>query len=173
MRPPLLIRLRWWLEDLRDAPQAKVAAGLLALVALVLGGFFAARMAARSSPAAAAPESVTRVITVRHRVLQREQGQGSVVSRTSVREVRAPGHTLIQTQTIHGASSIHLVTNTAARYVTGSSRTVVRPVTNTQIRTVRQVVTVTHPVTVVKTTTVVSTKLITVPVTVTVTLPVP
>ena len=184
------MRLRWRLEDLWDARDAKVALGMLGLAVLVVGGLLAARTVAHAS-ADATTHPGLRVVTLRQRVRMRVHGR--VVTRWRLRKVYAKAETVMQTQTIHTPHGLRVVTRPVTRYhvvyrkrvvrKNGRTRTVRQPVTNsgtqtsTQLVTVtRQVtndrtVTVTQPVTVVATTTVVSTQTDTVPVTITVTLP--
>jgi hypothetical protein len=171
VQPTLLTRLRWRLEELRDAQDARVVVGILVLAVLVLGGFLVARTVARASTTAS--PSPTREITVRQRV--RVVRHGHIVTRWRTRTVKAQVLTVRQTRTLDSASGV--VTRP------GQTRTVLRPVrkTSTATRfatvtspvTVTRLVTVEQPVTVVDTTTVVTTVTETVPVTVTVTVPVP
>jgi hypothetical protein len=180
--------LRWRLADLRDSDDAKVSVGLLVLVMLVFGGFFAARTVARASSATSTGAHL-RAVTLRQRIRVREHGR--VVTRWRLRRVYEQAQTVLQTQTVRTPNGIRLVTRPVTRYrlvyrkrlvrVNGKARTVLRPVTDTQTRTNtqlltvtrqvtnNQVVTVTQPVT----TTVVSTETDTVPVTVTVTVTLP
>jgi hypothetical protein len=195
----LLTRIRWRLEDrlyalerfLRYQEDAKVLLGVLLGVlvlatALVAGGFAAARALARASSGptsqAAAP-----VVTVLQKV--RVRNHGRVVTSWRVRKVVAKAQTVLETQTLRTPNGTRVVTHPVTRYrvvyrkhlvkVNGETRTVLRPLTNTQTLTktntnlvtlTRQVtnnqfVTVTQAVT----NTVVSTETDTLPLTVTVT----
>jgi hypothetical protein len=170
VQPSLRTRLRWRLQELRDANDAKVIAGLLLLLALTFGGFFAARTVARAS---ADPRAATRMVTLRQNV--RVGGQGRAVTRWRLRRLYSQAQTLMRTQTIQTPGGIRLVTHPVIRYrvvyrkglVTrpGETRTVTRQVTDSRV------VTVTRQVTMVATTTVVSTKTDTLPITITVTVP--
>ncbi|MFL5959863.1 MAG: hypothetical protein ACJ75G_06330 [Gaiellaceae bacterium] len=173
----MLTRLRWQLQDLWDAWDARVIVGVLVLGVLVLGGFLAARAVAHASNSAATRPGV-HVLTMREKVPVGEHGT----------------QTALRTETIHTPTGVRLVTHRVTRYrvvyrkhvvrTHGETRTVLRPVTNTRTSTstssrlvtvTRQVTdtrTVTQPVTVVSTTTVVSTETQTVPITITVTLPI-
>lgn len=173
----VLTRLRWQLQDLWDAWDARVIVGVLVLGVLVLGGFLAARAVAHASNSAATRPGV-HVLTMREKVPVGEHGT----------------QTALRTETIHTPTGVRLVTHRVTRYrvvyrkhvvrTHGETRTVLRPVTNTRTSTstssrlvtvTRQVTdtrTVTQPVTVVSTTTVVSTETQTVPITITVTLPI-
>jgi hypothetical protein len=188
MRPSPLTRLLWWFQDLWDLSPlarlrrrlhefcatrgAKVAAGVVVAMLVVLG-FLAGRTVGRA-PTFASAQSAPRVITVHQRVLRRVAGVPG--TRWRLRTVQAHGRTVYA----HGRTVIRpsLQTVQAVRRVTapaggenGNTRTVLAPVTNTKTETSTRLLTVTRPVTVVATTTVVSTKSITLPVTVTVTVP--
>jgi hypothetical protein len=168
MRPSLRSRLRWRLEELRHLDDAKVIAGLLLVVALTIGGFFAARTVARAS---AEPRIATRMVTLQQKV----RADGQVVTRSGLRKLYSQAQTVMRTQTIQTPQGIRLVTDPVTRYrvvyrrdlVTGpgETRTVTRQVTDSQL------VTVTRQRTMYVTTTVVSTKTATLPITVTVTVP--
>jgi hypothetical protein len=193
VQPTLLTRLRWRLEELRDAQDAKVIVGVLLLAALTIGGFLAARTVARSS-AVAAP-SRAHVVTLR----QRTRLQGRVVTHWRLRTVKGGAQAVMHT--LRSPDGVRVLTRPVSRtrvvyrkqvvMVHGQARTVLQPVTsvqtltrsstNTQLvtvtRRVTNTVTVQHQVTAVVTTTVVSTKTVTqtvtLPITVTVTLPLP
>jgi hypothetical protein len=184
MRPSPLTRLYWWLQDIWELSPlarlrwrlhefgatrgAKVVAGALVAL-LVVVGFLAGRTVGRA-PTSASAQSAPSVITVHRRVLQRVGGHpGHPGTRWRLRTVHANGRTVIRPslQMVH---AVRLVT-TPAGGKNGDTRTVLAPVTNTKTETSTRLVTVTHPVTVVATTTVVSTRSITLPVTVTVTVP--
>lgn len=185
MQPSLLTRLRWRLEELRDAQDAKVIVGVLALAALVGGGFLAARTVARASDVASPPTA--RVVTLRQTVPL----QGRVLTQLQLRKFIARGRTMMET--IHSPNGVRVVTRPVSHYrtvyrkrlvtVNGKTRTVLQPLTQTQTLTDTQLVTITHgvtntvtvkqPVTVVVTNTVVSTETRTLPVTVTVTVTLP
>lgn len=185
MKTTLLTRLRWRLEELRDAQDAKVIVAVLVLAALTVGGFLAARSVARASSATSSP--ITRVVTTRERV--RVRLDGHVVTSWRLRKVAAVAHTTLLTQTIHSRNGVQVVSRPVTQYrivyrkrlVTkdGPTRTVVQPMTRTSTATqvvtvtrdVTNSVTVTRPVTVVETRTVVSTVTDTLPITITVTLP--
>jgi hypothetical protein len=170
MQPSLLTRLRWRLEELRHIDDTKIIGGLLAIVALILGGFFAARTVSRKS---AAPRSSTRMVTIRQKV--RVLRHGHVVTRWRVRRLASQALTVMRTQTFSTPTGVRLVTHPVTRdrvvyrkrSVTAPAQTVTRQVTDSQV------VTVTRRVTVVNTTTAVSTVTTTVPVTITVTVPLP
>lgn len=180
------MRFRWWLQDLWDARDAKIALGMLVLAVLVVGGFLAARTVAHAS-ADSTNRPKVHVVTLRQRV--RTRVHGHVVTRWRLRKVYAKAQTVMQTRTIHTAHGTRVVTRPVTRYhvvyrkhvvrKNGKTRTVLRPVTTSQTRTNTQLVTVTRQVTDNRTvvvtqpvtTTVVSTETDTVPVTVTVTLP--
>lgn len=186
MRPSRFTRFRWWLQDLWDAQDARVALGVLVLAVLVLGGFLAARTVAHASTDSTTGTKL-HVVTLRQRV--RTLVHGHVVTRWRLRKVYAKAQTVMQTQTIHTPHGIRVVTHPVTRYhvvyrkhvvkKNGRTRTVLQPVTTSQTRTSTQLVTVTRQVTnnqtvVVTqpvTSTVVSTETDTVEVTVTVTLP--
>jgi hypothetical protein len=170
MQPTLRTRLRWRLQELLDADDAKVIAGLLLLLLLTFGGFLAARTVARAS---SDPRAATRIVTLRQKV--RVGGPGHVVTRSRLRRLYSQAQTVMRTQTIQTPQGIRLVTRPVTRYrvvyrrdlVTrpAETRTVTRPVTDSRV------VTVTRRVTMVATTTVVSTKTDTLPITITVTVP--
>jgi hypothetical protein len=193
VRPSRLVRFRWWLQDLWDPQDARVAVGLLVLAVLVLGGFLAARTVARAASPSEATAPKLHVVTQRVRV--RERVHGRVVTHWRLRKVYAKARTVMETQTIHTPHGIRVVTHPVTRYHVvyrkhvikehGRTRTVLQPVTTSQTRTSTstqvvtvtrtndRTVTVTQPVTVTETRTVVSTQTETqtVPVTTTVTLP--
>ena len=200
MQPTLLTRIRWWLEDLwarlvdlRYEQDAKVIVGLLLLVALVFGGFVAARTVARAS-SGSTTRPAGRIVTLRQKV--RVRVHGHVVTRWRRRKVYAQAQTVLETQTIHTPTGVRLVTHPVTRYrvayrkhvvtVHGKTRTVLQPLPNTPnpsgtstrlVTLTREVtnkefVTVTQPAaTVLETTTVVVTETDTLPVTITVTVP--
>ena len=213
MHPSWLTRLIWWFEDLgRVSPLKRLRwrladigaamngriliGGLLLLIALVGGGFVAARAVAKATDTESTGPTV-KIVTTREKV--RVRVHGHVVTRWRTRKLYAKAQTVMQTETIHTPNGVRVVTHPVTRYhvvyrkhvitVNGKTRTVSEPVTNTQTLTSTktqvvsvtnhvtdtQTVTVTQPVTVVKTTTVVSTETQTqtVPVTVTVTVPEP
>src|SRR5436190_9715784 len=167
MKPSLLTRLRWRLEDWRQTQDAKIVAGLVGLAVLVGGGFLIGRTVGRAS--AVGETSAARIVTLRHKVRVRVHGHD--VTRWRVRKL------LARTKTVHTPNGTHVVTQPVTNYqvsyrkrlvtVHGQTRTTLQPVTNTQTlsrtqlvtvtrqRTNTEVVTVTHPVTV--TATVVST----------------
>lgn len=189
--PSWLTRIRWGLGDLRARHDARLSVGLLALIALALGGVAAARAVANVSSPSPAKAGV-RVVTMRQKVRVREHGH--LVTRWRTHTVQAQGQTVMQTRTIHTANGTRVVTRPVVRYrvayrkrvvrVNGKTRTVVQPVTDSRTTTdtrtqvvtsthdvtSTRVTTVTQPVTVVETTTVVST--VTAPI-VTVTVSVP
>jgi len=166
VRPSLLTRLRWRLDELRHVDDAKVISGLLVTVALIFGGFLAARAVSRAS---AGSRSATRMITVRQKVRVREHGH--VVTHWRVRLLYAQAQTVMRTEKITTPNGVRLVTRPVSRVVyrnrlvTRPAKTVTNHVTNTRV------VTVTRQVTVVDTTTVVSTQTVTFPTTITVTVP--
>lgn len=188
--PSLLTRIRWRFDELRSEQDAKVIVGLLALVALALGGVAVAKAVAGASSPAQARAGV-RVVTMRKKVKVRVHGR--LVTRWRTHKVYARPQTVMQTQTLHTPNGTRVVTRPVVRYriayrkrvvrVNGKTRTVMQPVTTAQTTTstrtevvtstrqVTQVDTVTQPVTVVQTTTVVSTETDPIPVTVTVTVP--
>jgi hypothetical protein len=172
VQPSLLTRLRWRLEELRHLDDTKLIGGLLLIVALAFGGFFAARAAARKSAAAGA-STATQMVTVRQQVRVRRHGH--VVTRWRVRRLAAQAQTVLRTQTISTPSGVRLVTHPVTRLVYRNRPVYVpaKTVTLTHQVTDSQVVTVTHRVTVVQTTTAVSTVTQTVPVTITITVPLP
>jgi hypothetical protein len=198
LRPPLLTRIRWKLDELRDSPDGKAVAAVAMLAVLVLGGFLAARAVAGSSSAAPSTQSGVRVVTMRQKVRVRVHGR--LVTRWRLKKVYAKAQTVLETRTIHTPHGTRVVTRPVVHYHVvyrkrvirrnGRTRTVLQPLTTTQTKTSTntntQLVTVTHqvtdtrtvtitqPVTVIDTTTVVSTQTQTetVPVTITVTLPV-
>jgi hypothetical protein len=200
MKPPLRIRIRWWLADLlelslsrlRDrvdqlpgAPtDPRIVLGSLLVLALLVGGGFAA---ARAVAGASSGESEVRIITTRQKVQVKVHGH--IVTRWRTRELYAEAKTVMQTQTIQTPHGIKLVRRPVTRYQVvyrkGGTRTLSRPVTDVQTLTntstrlvtvtnhVTDTATITQPETIVDTTTVVSTETDTLPVTVTVTLPGP
>lgn len=175
MRPSLLTRVRWRLEDLRHLDDAKLIGGLIAVAALSLGGFLAARAATRASSGSA---SVIRKVTLLQKVRVREHGH--IVTHWRVRRLYARAQTVLRTQTISTPNGIRLVTRPVIRYrrvyrnrpaVPAKTVTVTRPVTVVRPVTVSNSVTATQPVTVVETTTAIETVTDTLPITITVTVP--
>jgi len=174
VQPSLLTRIRWRLEELRHLDDAKLIVGLIAVAALSLGGFLAARAATRASARSA---SVTREVTLREKVRVHEHGH--LVTRWRVRRLYAQAQTLLRTQTISTPNGIRVVTHPVTRYrrvyrdrpaAPTKTVTVTRPGTVAPV-TVSKSVTVTQPVTVVETTTAIATVTDTLPITVTVTVP--
>ena len=174
MRPSLLTRVRWRLEDLRHLDDAKVIVGLIAVAVLSLGGFLAARAATRSSAGSA---SVTREVTLLQRVRVHERGH--IVTHWRVRRLYSQARTVLRTQTIRTPNGIRVVTRPVTRYrrvyrdrpaAPAKTATVTRPGTMATV-TVSNSVTATQPVTVVETTTAIATVTDTLPITVTVTVP--
>lgn len=182
MQPSLLTRIRWRLEELRHLDDARLVVGLIAVAALSLGGFLAARAATRAS---AGPAAVTREVTLRQKVRVREHGH--IVTKWRVRRLYSQAQTVLRTQTISTPNGIRVVTRPVTRYrrvyrnrpaAPTKTITVTRAGTVTRTGTVAPVtvsnsVTVTRPVTVVETTTAVATVTDTLPITVTVTVPLP
>jgi len=170
----LLARLRWRVRALRHTHTGKVVGSAIAAL-LVAAGFIAARTVARA-PDIASPKSAPRVVTVhrRMRVLQRVGDR--LAARGRLRTVVAPGRMVRQGPALRTVNAVQVVT-TPGGGGSAETRTVVAPVTDTatqtstRLVTVTQPVTVTRPITVVRTTTVVSIKTVSVPVTVTVTVP--
>jgi hypothetical protein len=166
VRPSLRTRLRWRLDELRHVDDAKLIGGLLLTVALVFGGFLAARAVSRGS---AGSQSATRMITVRQKLRVREHGH--VVTHWRVRRLFAQPQTVMRTEMITTPNGVRLVRRPVSRVVyrnrvvSGPARTVTNQVTDSRV------VTVTRQVTVVDTTTVVSTQTVTLPITITVTVP--
>src|SRR5436309_3685858 len=128
---PLLIRIRWWLEDLRGlSPLSRlrervdevrgaptdgrvVLGSLLALVLLVGGGFAAARALAGAS-GGESKSSAVRVITTRQRV--RVKVDGRLVTQWRTRRLYAEAKTVMQTQTIHTSNGIKVLKRPVTRY---------------------------------------------------------
>lgn len=174
MQPSLLTRVRWRLEELRNLGDAKIIVGLIAVAALSLGGFLAARATTRTSAGSA---SVTREVTLRQKVRVREHGH--IVTHWRVRRLYSQAQTVLRTQTLSTPTGIRVVTRPATRYrrvyrdrpaAPTRTVTVTRPGTVAPV-TVSNSVTVTQPVTVVETTTAIATVTDTLPITVTVTVP--
>lgn len=184
MRPPLLVRIRWWFEDLleasplsrvlerveevRAAPvDGRVVLGSLLVVVLLVGGGFAAARAVAGGSGGEAKSSAIRVVTTRQ--LVRVKVHGHVVTQWRTRRLYAKARTVMQTATIHTPYGIKVVRRPVTRYqvvyrkrrTTTLSQPVtdVRTLTNTSTRT--QLVTATDHVT--------DTQTITQPVTVAVT----
>ena len=169
-----LARLRWRVRALRHTHTGKVVGGALAAL-LVAAGFIAARTVARA-PDIAPPKSAPRVITVHRRVRVLQRVGDRLAARGRLRTVVAHGRTVTQGPALRTVNAVRVVTTPGAAG-SAETRTVVAPVTDTatqtstRLVTVTQPVTVTRPITVVRTTTVVSIKTVSVPVTVTVTVP--
>lgn len=184
MRPPLLVRIRWWfgdllevsplsrvldrVEEVRAAPaDRRVVLGSLLVVMLLAGGGFAAARAVAGGSGGESQSSVIHVVTTRQ--LVRVKVHGHVVTRWRTRRLYAKARTVMQTATIHTPSGIKVVRRPVTRYqvvyrkrgTTTLSQPVtdVRTLTNTSTRT--QLVTATDQVT--------DTQTITQPVTVAVT----
>jgi hypothetical protein len=189
MRPSLLTRLSWLLQDIwelsplarlrrrvhtqRNTRGTKVAAAALLAALLVFAGFVAARTVARA-PDVASPQS-PRVVTVQRRVLGRVGDRPGTRLRLRTvhahgRTVYAHGRTVTQTPVLGTVHAVRVVT-TSVDGTNGEVRTVVTTARDTATETSVRLVTVTHPVTVVTTTTVLSIHTVSVPVTVTVTVP--
>jgi len=88
MRPSPFTRFRWWLQDLWDARDAKIALGMLVLAVLVVGGFLAARTVAHASVDTATRPKL-HVVTLRQRVRTRVHGH-VVTAGVSARSMRRP-----------------------------------------------------------------------------------
>ena len=172
VQPSLLTRIRWRLEEVR-LDDAKLIVGVIAVAALSLGGFLAARAATRTSTGST---PVTREITLREKVRVREHGH--IVTHWRIRHLYSQAQTVLRTRTISTPDGTRVVTHPITRYrrvyrdrrAATKTVTVVRAGAGASL-TVSNSVTVTQPVTVVETTTAMSTVTDTLPITVTVTVP--
>jgi hypothetical protein len=172
MRPPLLIRIRWWLSDVfdaswlsglrwklhefRTAPRGgRIVLGSLLLLVLLVGGGFATARAVAGSSSSESKGPAVRIITTRQKV--RVKVNGHVVTRWRTRRLYAEAKTVMQTQTIHTANGIRIIKRPVTRYHVvyrkGGTKTLARPVTdvrtltNTSTSTSTRLVTVTNRVT--------------------------
>ena len=174
-------RLRWWLEDHVFEPgrtDAKALAVVAGVALLVLGGF-AARQVVRAQ-ASTSPQRLVRITTTVHRLVKLQRNGRTILQwRVRRRVLYAQAQTVLQTKTIRTPNGTRVVTRPVTRYrvvyrkrvvtVSGKTQTVRTPVTQTATVRVTQPVTVTQvkTATLHATTTVIQTKTTTVITTVT------